>query len=142
MAPAKVSDSDILDIWRRINNIKTRVVKPKYSVCQYVRVSMEKMRFAKGTEQNFRTDIFRVTKAIKRRPRPVYELQDLNDTLLDGQFYQEELVPVPVSRRNEYKIDKILRRRTRHCIREVLVHWKGYPIVFDSCIPTSSVKNI
>jgi hypothetical protein len=52
MAPAKVGVSDILKIWRRMNNIKTRVVKPKYSVGQYVRISKEKMRFAKGAEQN------------------------------------------------------------------------------------------
>ena len=142
MAPAKVGDSDVLKIWRRMNNIKTRVVKPKYSVGQHVRISKEKMHFAKGAEQNYSTEIFRVTKVIKRRPRPVYELQDLNNTPIDGQFYQEELVPVRISKRKEYKIDKILRKRTRHGIREVLVHWKGYPTAFDSWIPASSVKNV
>jgi hypothetical protein len=77
MAPAKLSDSDILDIWRRMNNIRTRVVKPKYSVLQNVRISKEKMRFAKGAEQNYSTKLFRVAKAIKRLPRPVYELEDV-----------------------------------------------------------------
>jgi hypothetical protein len=142
MAPAKVGDSDILKIWKRLNNIKTRVVQPKYSVGQYVRISKEKMRFAKGGEQNYSMEIFRVTKVIRRRPRPVYELQDLNNTPIDGQFYQEELVSVRISKRKEYKIDKILRKRTRHGIREVLVHWKDYPTAFDSWIPASSVRNI
>jgi hypothetical protein len=141
MAPAKVGDSDILKIWRRMNNIKTRVVKPKYSVGQYVRISKEKMRFAKGSEQNYSTELFRVTKVIRRRPRPVYELQDLNNTPIEGQFYQE-LVAVRNSKRKEYKIDKILRNRTQHGITEVLVHWKGYPAAFDSWIPASSVRNI
>jgi hypothetical protein len=98
MAPAKVIDLDILEIWRRMN-IRTRVVKPKYSVGQHVRISKEKMHFAKGAEQNYSTEIFRVTKVIRRRPRPVYELQDTNNTPIDGQFYQEELVPVRISKR-------------------------------------------
>jgi hypothetical protein len=83
-----------------------------------------------------------VTRVIKRRPRPVYVLEDLNNTPIDGQFYQEVLVPVRISKSKEFKIDKILRERTRHGIREVLVRWKGYPTSFDSWIPASSVKSI
>jgi hypothetical protein len=47
------------------------------------------MQFAKGVEQNYSTEIFRTTKVIKRRPRPIVELQDLNNTPINGQFYQE-----------------------------------------------------
>jgi hypothetical protein len=47
------------------------------------------MMFAKGGEQNFTTEIFRIVKVIHKSPRPVYELQDLNGKLIDGQFYQE-----------------------------------------------------
>jgi hypothetical protein len=55
MAPAKIGDSNILEIWRRMNNIKTRVIKPKFSVGQHVRISREEMHFAKAAEQNFST---------------------------------------------------------------------------------------
>jgi len=44
---------------------------------QHVRISKEKMRFAKAAEQNFSTEIFRVAKVIDRRPRAVYEQEDL-----------------------------------------------------------------
>jgi hypothetical protein len=64
MAPAKVGHSDVLKIWRRMNNIKTRIVKPKYSVGQHVRISKEKMLFAKWAEQNYSTEIFPVTEVI------------------------------------------------------------------------------
>jgi hypothetical protein len=73
MVPAKVGESDVLEIWRRMNNIRTRVVMPKYSVGQDVRISKEKMRFAKGANQNYSKEIFRVTKVIKRRTRPLEE---------------------------------------------------------------------
>jgi hypothetical protein len=144
-APSEVNDSNVLEIWEKMNrdNIKrVRVVKPKYRVNQHVRISKEKMRFAKASESNFSTEIFRISKVISGRPRPLYELHDLNDTPIDGQFYQEELVPVRISKQTVYKIDKIMGRRTRKGIREVLVSWKGYPPSFNSWIRASSVKNI
>jgi len=54
------------------------VAEVKLNVGQHVRISKEKMKFAKDGEQTFSTEIFRVTKVIEREPRPVYELEDLN----------------------------------------------------------------
>jgi len=54
-----------------------------------VRISKENMKFAKSGEQTS-TEIFHITKVIERRPRPVYELEDLNKTPIEGQFYAEE----------------------------------------------------
>jgi len=66
---------------------RNRVAKVKFSVGQHVRISMEKMKFAKCGEQTLSTEVFRITKVIERRPRPVYELEDLNKTPIEGQFY-------------------------------------------------------
>jgi len=121
---------------------RRRVAKVKFSVGQYVRISKEKMKFAKGGEYNFSTEIFLITKVIERRPRLVYELEDLNNTPTEGQFYREELTPVRISKKTTYKIDKILDKRVRRGLREYLVRWRGYSHDFDSWIPASSAKNI
>jgi hypothetical protein len=107
-----------------------------------VRISKEKMKFAKGFEQNFSKEIFRMAKVIEMQPRPVYELEDLNETSIDGQFYQEELSPIRVSKPTVYKIDKILNKRVRRGITEYLVPWRGYSKDFDSWIPESSVRDV
>ena len=100
-----------------------------------------KDEFAKSAEQNFSTEIFRIVKVIERRPRHLYELEDLNGIPIERQFYQEELIRVRVTRRTVYKIDKIL-KRVRRGILQYLVRWRGYSKDFDSWVPASSVKNV
>ena len=89
-----------------------------------MRISKEKMRFAKPAEHNFSTEIFSVTKLIDRRLRVAYELEDLNGTPIDEHFYRQEMTPLRITDRTAYKIDKILEKRFRRAIREYLVRWR------------------
>ena len=70
---------------------------------QHIRISKEKVRFVKGRGRIIR---FRIVKAIRRTPWPVYELEDMNGTLIEGQFYAEDLTPFRVTKRTVYKIEK------------------------------------
>jgi len=142
MAPSRVTDSDDLAIWKRMEARRrgVRVAKAEFRVGQHVRISRGKVKFAKSAERNFSTEIFRIAKVIERRPRPLYQLEDLNGTPIEGQFYLEELTRFRVTRRKVYKIDKILNKRVRRGILEYLVRWRGYSKDFDSRIPASSVK--
>jgi len=79
------------------------------------------VKFTETAEQYFSTVTFRIANAIDRIPRTVYELDDLNRTPIDGQFYQQGLAPVRVTRRAVYKIDKILDKRVLRVIVEHLV---------------------
>ena len=71
MAQSRVADSDVLAIWKTMEarNRGVRVAKAEFHVGQHVRISKEKMKFAKSTDQNFSTEIFRMAKVIERRPR-------------------------------------------------------------------------
>ena len=91
---------------------------------------------------NFSTEIFMNFKVIHRRPRVVYEIEDLNGTPIDGQLYSEELTTIRITSRKTYNIDNIMDKRVRRGIREVVVRWQCYGLHFDSWIPSASLKNI
>ena len=142
MARADVSDTVVLTNWIKMQGKagKTqRLSKLKFGVGQHVRISKEKMKFAKGGEQNYTTEIFKVCKLVHRTPRPVFELEDLRSQEIEGQFYSEELVPVRITKQTTYKIDKILDMRVRRGILEYLVRWRGYGADFDSWVPTTDI---
>jgi len=103
---------------------------------------MEKMKFTKGGEQNYTTEIFKVRKVVHRTPRPVFELEDLRGQETEGQFCSEELVPVRVKKQTTYKIDKILNKSVRRFVLEYLVRWRGYGADFNFCVPATDIQSV
>ena len=62
MAPWRETDLDVLAIWKRMSRRRRiRLAEVKFRVGKHVRISKE-MKFAKSGEQNFSTEIFRITK--------------------------------------------------------------------------------
>ena len=114
----------------------------KFKVGDLVRITKEKVKFAKGYEQTFSTEIFRVVKVIRRVPQPVYELSDLQDRPIEGQFYNYELVKVTVSPQTEFVIDKIVRTRNKGGIKQHFVKWRGYDETFNSWVNSTDIKKI
>jgi len=73
MAPADVRDTDVLTIWNKMRGKAAqtrRLSNPNFRVRQHVRISKEKMKFAKGGEQNYITQIFKIRKVVYRTPAP------------------------------------------------------------------------
>ena len=73
MEPSRFTDSDVLAIWKRMaRRRRVRVAKAAtFREGQHVRISKEKLQFAKAAEQSFSTQIFRVAKLIVTWPRVV-----------------------------------------------------------------------
>jgi hypothetical protein len=85
-----------------MNKRQSRIpsVVAKFALGQYFRISKEKMKFAKGAEQNYSTEIFKIDKVIRRTPRPLYEHKDLNERAIND---KEELTPVRVTKKRRTK---------------------------------------
>jgi hypothetical protein len=86
-------------VWQRVNSLQAKILigQIKFKVNDHVRIAKQKVLFAKGYEQTFSAEIFRVAKVIQRKPQPVYQLTDLQDRPIEGQFYNYELVNVSIT---------------------------------------------
>jgi hypothetical protein len=102
-----------------MNSVRPKIPQGrfKFKVGDLVRITKEKVTFAKGYEQTFSTEKFRVVKFIQRMPQPVYELSDLQGRTFEGQFYNYELITVDVSPQTEFQIDKLVFTRTKGGIK-------------------------
>ena len=73
----------------RSKHSSIRRAAARFRVGQHVRISKEKFKFAKGGEQNYTNEIFRIHNIVRRIPQPVYESQDLLGKHM-GKFYAGE----------------------------------------------------
>jgi len=70
MAPLRITDSDVLAIWEKMNkHIRgVRTISVRFRVGQHVRISKEKMKFEKGAEKILVGNYFELTRLLRGHP--------------------------------------------------------------------------
>jgi hypothetical protein len=65
MAPSKVTVTDILKIWNKMRARRKSIQRApvKFKAGQHIRICKQKLKFAKGGEQNYTTEIFKIKKS-------------------------------------------------------------------------------
>lgn len=106
---------------------------PKFKINDYVRISKYKIEFAKGYTPNWTCEIFQIYK-IQLTDPVTYKIKDYNDTLIEGCFYEYELLKV--SQPNVYLVEKIIRKRGNR----VHVKWLGFDDVHNSWINENAIS--
>ena len=73
--PSKINTSNIYSVWKRMNSLWAKIPQlcVKYEVGDLVRITKEKVKFAKGYEQTFSRDIFRLSRSLYH-PKPILKL--------------------------------------------------------------------
>ena len=97
---------------------------PKYKVGQYVRVAKSGNVFKRSYDEQFDTDFYIIEDIKKNLPRPMYVLKSPLGITQTDLYYEEEISPFTS---DVFKIDKVLRRRTRNGRPQSLVKWLGFP---------------
>lgn len=99
--------------------------KSKFKVGDHVRISKYKGVFEKGYTPNWSVEIFTIDEVQKTKP-VTYKIRDYENEILEGCFYEFELLPVKYS--DVYLVEKILRRRGK----KVYVKWLGFDSTHNS----------
>lgn len=99
MKPNEVNESNILKVWKNMNETTSRVKSifnekvVKFPVGTFVRISNPKHIFEKGYEQLWSKEIFSVAKVILSHPH-TYKLVDSDGEEITSLFYEDELQEV------------------------------------------------
>ena len=113
---------------------------PKFRVGTIVRLkTMPKKIGSSGRAyaEQFHGEYFRIARINRTMPVPLYYLRSMDDgEMVKGGLYAEQLQR---QRGNVYKIERVLRRRTRRGVRELLVKWKYFGPRYNEWIREDSV---
>ena len=112
-----------------LQDLKLRDRMPAFKIGDKVRISIHKRMFEKGSTANFSEEIFEISDIVQTTQPITYKIIDLAGEHIEGTFYKEQLQKTDQS---IYRVDRILRRRTKNGRAEVYVSWKNYPAKFNS----------
>lgn len=140
-APSEVNSNNESEVWFNLyGNMENVKRKPcLFKVGDTVRVSKYKLTFEKGYESNWSEELFIVTECIQRDP-PVYRIKDLLGEPIQGTFYREELQKVRP--KEEFSIEKIIKKRKRNRRIDYFVKFKGYPQKFNQWISSDDLFSL
>ena len=140
--PVLVTKKNEAKIWEKLySSHKDKPVRFKFNVGQKVRISKYKSIFTKGYLPNWTEEIFTINQRIPTRP-PVYRLKDYHNEILIGTFYEAELQSVIKEDDDIYRVEKILKSRTRNGVKEYFIKWKGYDSSFNSWVPKNDITKV
>ena len=131
MKPVNVRRKHQHAIRRRLYPKERTQKKYKYSIGELVRISKARATFRKGYLPQWSEETFRIFNR-KLLTQPVYYLQDYNNELIKGIFYEEELQRV--QEQDEYRIEKVLKKKRVNGKLLYFVKWKGWSSDFNSWV--------
>lgn len=137
-SPITVSPANEYKVAQKLYGGKAKTNPTDLKVGDLVRINKTKRTFDKGYLPNWTTELFKVIRINRTKPQTV-KLDDLGGESIAGSFYLHEIQRIKDNA--IYEIESVLGKRTRRVdgkkIREIKVHWSGYPSKFDSWIPES-----
>ena len=140
MAPKHVTHKNSEIVWQNLfpydKTLWTIGKNNRLRVGDFVRISKARKTFQKGYLGQWSKEIFKVSRVHKTSPH-TFSLVDLNDEIISGNFYAQELQKVQPP--DHHDIERILDKRVRRGKIEYLVRWSGYSKSFDSWVPASQL---
>jgi hypothetical protein len=138
--PADVNHKNAEELWQELyagerqtfQAPKVQASKSPFAQGATVRIAHDRLAFTKNRNR-YSDEIYIVKKVCSERVPVVYLLEDLQHKPLRGYFYAAELCAVDLSK-TEWRVERVLRTRTRNNICEHLVRWTGHSKVHDSWV--------
>ena len=135
MRPKNVNKLNEKHIKNTVYNYDITNKKPKYKIGDLVRISLKRRALFDKSTGNIKwsEQLYKIYK-INKSNVITYQLKDMNDEIIKGQFYEKEL-QLTKNTTGEYIIEKILKTNKD----KIYVKWRGYDNSFNSWINKNMV---
>jgi len=133
MAPAQVNSKNENEILNRVYRISEKMIKFKFKVGDYVRISKVKRLFKKGYTPNWSFETFKIKNRFQKFP-PVYTIEDKEGEEIEGKFYEEELQKVQTEFNDLFVIEKIIKTRKTKGVLNYFVKFKNFPNSYNQWV--------
>ena len=132
MKPINVNNTNEKHI-KMIYNYNITNKKPKYKINDLVRISLKRRQLFDKPSGNIKwsEELFKIYKSNVI----TYQLKDMNDEIIEGQFYEKEL-QLTKNITGKYVIEKILKTKGDN----IFVKWRRYLNNFNSWVNKSDIK--
>jgi hypothetical protein len=115
----------------------------KFKIGDHVRISHLRTVFTREYDQTWTGEVYKISNRFLREGIPLYVLKDYQDEDVVGTFYQPELQKVVIDPDKMWKIEKVLKTRTRKGVgKEYLVRWLHWPKKYDSWVSASAMTDL
>ena len=125
--------------WKRYIKADKKKRKPKFAVGDTVRIFKERGTFHRGYMEDFTTEIFTINKVLNNLPVPRYKLNEYNGDEVVGSFFEDELVKYNPP--EFYEID-VIKTKGKGKKKQYLVHYRGWPNIYDEWKTISELKDL
>jgi len=134
--------NEAMSLYRQKANVKQvskkgKKQKNKFSIGDRVRIKKEKKIFSRGYLPTFTDEVFIITHILNHLPITMYTISEWDGSIIQGNFYPEELSLV---KEDVFKVEKILRRAIKNGVPSAYVKWEGYPNRYNNWIPIANFK--
>lgn len=110
---------------------------PKFGAGDFVRIHAKSNVFQRGYQPQFTEEVFKIKKVLTNLPHPRYIIETSDSSeVIKGSFYEREITKAS---HDEFKIEKILKKRKRGSKIEYFVKWVGYPENRNSWIEAGQI---
>ena len=126
-------------VWENLFKVDEHHKKSsKFKIGEIVRISGITGIFEHGFLPNWSEQIYKIHKINNSTP-VTYILEDLQNEIIEGSFYNEELQKTS---QEVFRLEKVLRKKKINGIEHGLVKWIGYSDKFNEWLPVSKLQKI
>ena len=137
--PQDVTIENERRVWQRLYHRRLKPIrkKPRFRVGDRVRLNKKHRTFKKGYLPGWTEEVFTVDR-VMRGPVHTYKIRELDDTPLQGTFYEQDLQKVYMDDDAMFRIEKVLKCQKG----QALVKWKGWPDKYNSWVAIKDLKTL